>query len=237
MTEVTYAIKGESTEFNPVYVQSYLGAIGWNRELVSLIQNHLETSGEGMSRVFADARLGGIQNTLEKLGMIYLGKELMDQEARGSTSMGQLLTKFHLYHWLYDCVACLDAVACMLNATHRLDSTRKVAMNKTFIELLAKKNESLSRLIKENYGWMKELKRMRDNVIHRESPLITGGGAGPSLYMDLARVLGPNLDLDRLDATKIVQEYTQRIDWMVVEILRGMMVPERSAVTLVKQGP
>jgi len=223
MTRVSYAINGESTEFNPVYLQSYLGAIGWKKELVSLVQDHLETSGEGISQVFADERLGGIQNALEKLGMLYLGEEIIEQEACGSTSMSQLLAKFHLYHWLYDCVACLDAIACLLNSKYKIESPRKVAMNKPFIELLAKESESLSRLIEKNYDWMQELKRMRDKVIHRESPLITGGGAGPSLFMDFERMFDPSLDLNRVDAPKMVQEYTQKIDWIVTEILRAVM--------------
>jgi len=209
--QLSYTIEDEPTEYIPGYGQSYPCMIKVDPDIISRIWDHQIQLGRNVSDRVVDI--------IEKYGMVHLDKEFMEQDDR-TESLNQELVKFHLYHWLYDCVASLDAVACLLNSKLGvLENPRHVAMNSSFIEKLKKKNLSIGTLLSEEFLWMKELKEMRDCIIHREGRLVVGGGTEPCVVIDFNRAFVKGIPLHRKRIQETTEKYTKKLDAFVERIL------------------
>ena len=223
MARVCYEIKSSEAGWNPLYQQSYLGEIGWNEELLKKVSDSLTISDKYGQKMFAGELYESVIDTIEKLGMLYLGRELLGQEIRNFTGLSQMLLKFHLYHWLYDSIACLDSLARILNARFELKiAQRRVGLNRKVIGDLSVKNKELSRFLEKELGWIDDLKSMRSTVIHREGRLITGGGQEPCIVWDFKRAFVPNVDLNRVKLPDLVDEFMVKIDALCLEVISSI---------------
>ncbi len=161
-----------------------------------------------------------IVDSVEKYAMANLDKAFMEQDS-GTESLNQELVKFHLYHWLYDCVATLDAIACLFNMRFGvLQNSRSVSMNDKFIRNLEERSQETGAFLRGEFGWMKELKDMRDCIIHREGRLVVGGGLEPLVVIDFSRALVRGLPLHRQRISETTNRYSMKLAEFVQEILR-----------------
>jgi hypothetical protein len=209
--QISYAIHDEQ-EYVSGYGQSYLAHLLWNRDLVSGLEERRSQLG---GRIYE-----GVVDVVEKLGLVHLDQAFLDQDIH-SVQTNQLLIKLHMYHWLYDSVACLDSVACILNSKFEIiqDVTR-VGMNPRFIESLTSKDPSIGAFLSSEYGWMKELKDMRNTIIHRERRLVTGGGTEPCIVLDLNRAFIKGLPLHRARIPDVNREFTDKLNVFIEKALR-----------------
>ena len=185
--------------------------INVNSQLVSRIFDRRTQLGRGIHEK--------VRDIIEKYGMVNLDKAFMEQNI-GSDSLSQELVKFHLYHWLYDCVATLDAAACLFNLKFSVrDDPRHVAMNKPFIDSLKEKSPKTSAFLNKEFSWMKQLKDMRDSIIHREGRLIVGGYSDPCVVIDINRFFVKDLPLHRQRVPEITEDYMKRLDAFIENIL------------------
>ena len=220
MARVCYEIKSSEAGWNSLYQQSYLGEIGWNEDLLSKVSDSLVTTDKFGQKVFGGELFDSVTNSIERLGMLYLGREFLSQEVRNFTGLGQMLLKFHLYHWLFDSIACLDSLARILNAKYELRvPPRQTSLNRSFITRLSVKNKELSRHLEKEYKWIEDLMRMRSTIIHREGRLITGGGQEPCFVWDFARAFHPEVDLNRVELSDLVDGFMVKIDALCLDIL------------------
>jgi len=207
--QIAYTIHDEQ-EYVSGYGQSYLANLGWNRDLVSRISDHRSRVGARIT--------DGVVDIVEKLGLVRLDQEFMEQDV---ARMDQMRVKLHLYHWLYDCVACLDSVAWLLNSKYDVSDKRwEVAMNPRFIKGLTSKDGIIGVFLSSEYQWMKELKKMRDVIIHGEGRLITGGGSESCYVLDMSRALVRGLPLHRVMVPDMNREYLDKLDRFVESILK-----------------
>jgi len=209
--QLSYTIEDEPAEFIPGYGQSYRSMIKINPDIISRIWDHRLALGSNVSDRVIDI--------IEKYGMAHLDKEFMEQDAKNE-SLHQEMVKFHLYHWLYDCVASLDAIACLLNIKFGvLRNPIQVAMTWDFIGELKMKDQSIGTLLSEEFHWMDELKKMRHCIIHREGRLVVGGGTEPCVVIDFSRGLVRGLPLHRERIQEITEKYTIKLDAFMERIL------------------
>jgi hypothetical protein len=220
MVRMCYEIRSSEAEWNPIYQQSYLGEIGWNDALLERVVGSLMSVDIRGNKVLAGELFNSIVDSIERLGMLYLGQELLAQQSTKYTGLSQVLLKFHYYHWLYDSVACLDSLARILNARFDLRvPLKEVSLNRRLVNLLSPKDEDLFRFLEKEYEWIEELKDMRSTIIHREGRLITGGGSEPCLVMDFNRMFAPDIDLKRARLPNLVTEFMVKIDALCLRII------------------
>jgi len=223
METITYDFDTKEVEWNPSYRQSYLNKIGWNDELLARISNMLITKDEFGNEIFRQEVFNPVTDTIEKLGMLYLGRDMIAQDIRRFTDLGQTLVQFHLYHWFYDSVACLDSLACLLNAHLKLDlDTRQIRLDKMFLKILKKSGSELAKTIEEDLVWIKELGDTRNSIIHREGRVVTGGGPEPCLMMDFQRMFTPTFDLNRVRIPNILDDYLKKVDALCLRVISRM---------------
>lgn len=209
-----------------MYQQSYLGNLDWNTNLLERVSENLIKTDRFGNEVLGGELFDSVVDTIEKLGMLYLGRDLLSQDSRRCSSMGQMMVKFHYYHWLYDSVACLDAAARVLNARFDLGvPKKKISFNRRLVELILKKDQSLFNFLDTQRQWIDELKAMRSAVIHRESRLVTGGGKEPTLVMDYARLFTPTVDLNRVMLPSLLDEFLNKIDAVCVRVISSVPSP------------
>ena len=208
---VSYTIEGEPTEYISGLGQSYATMLRVPLVLVSRIWDRRTQLGGDVSDRIVDI--------IEKYGMAHLDKEFMEQDARPNPP-NQELIKFHLYHWLYDCVASLDSIACLLDLRFGVfKNPRDVYLNKDFIERLKKKDLSTGTLLSEESDWIMELKEMRSCIIHREGRLVVGGGTEPCVVIDFSRAFVRGIPLHRQNILQTTGKYTKKLDAFVEKIL------------------
>lgn len=209
--QVSYTLKDEPEEFLHGYGQTYPAMIKVDSELVTRIFDRRTQLGPGISEKVVDI--------IEKYGMVNLDTEFMEQDSI-KDSLNQELVKFHLYHWLYDCVATLDAVACLFNLKFSVrENPRHVAMNKKFISDLKERSPNIGDLLSKEFGWMKQLKDMRHCIIHREGRLVVGGGTEPCIVIDFNRAFVKDLPLHRRRIQEMTEEYMGRFDAFIEKVL------------------
>jgi hypothetical protein len=220
MVKISYEIKASETGWNPLYQQSYLGQLGWNKELLERVSESLVSTDKFGNSVLGGELFDSVVDSVEKLGMLYLGREFLTQESSQFTDISQMMVKFHYYHWLYDSIACLDALARILNAEFSLRiPLKELSFNRRLVRLLSSKDEDLCRFLEEQYEWIADLRNMRSAIIHREGRLITGGGQGPSLVMDYSRMFTPHIDLGRVRLPNLLDEFLVKIDTLCSRII------------------
>mgnify|MGYP005622081205 CR=1 FL=1 len=180
------------------------------------------------NRVFGGELHASVANSIERLGMVYLGREILTQEVHNFTGLSQILLKFHLYHWLYDSVACLDSLARVLNVLLDLGiAPREVNLNRRFIGILESRQKELSRVIDKEYVWIEDLRNMRSTIIHREGRLITGGGQEPCFVWDFQRAFNPNIDLNRVKLPDLVDEFMPKIDFLCHMVISEVLEEQK----------
>ncbi|MFY9606104.1 MAG: hypothetical protein WAS24_05180 [Thermoplasmata archaeon] len=223
MARICYEIKSSEAGWNPLYQQSYLGEIGWNEEMLKRVSDSLIATDKFGQKVFSGELYESVIDSIEKLGMLYLGREMLNQEIRNFTGLSQILLKFHLYHWLYDSIACLDSLARVLNARFELRVARRsVSLNRRFINNLSAKNTELTQSLEKEFEWIDDLKSMRSTVIHREGRLITDGGREPCFVWDFKRAFEPNVDLSRVKLPDLVDEFMVKIDALCLKVISSV---------------
>ena len=209
--QVLYTLKDEPEEFLHGYGQTYPAMINVDSRLVTRIFDKRNQLGMGVYHKVVDI--------IEKFGIVNLDRKFMEQDSRKDIP-NQELVKFHLYHWLYDCVATLDAVACLFNMKFSVrDDPRQVAMNKRFISDLKEKSRDSASLLNREFSWMNEIMIMRHCIIHREGRLVAGGGTQPCIVIDFGRAFVRDLPLHRKRIPDVTEEYMPKFDAFIEKVL------------------
>lgn len=225
MTKVCYEIRASGAQWNPLYQQSYLYEIGWNAGLLKRVSDALISRDALGNEVFTGELFESVVDTIDKLGMLYLGQELLAQEINRPSGPNQTLIKFHFYHLLYDCVACIDSLARIMNAKFDLGlPARGISFNNEFLGALSLKDEQFSRSIVGELVWTQELREIRNTIIHREGRMITDMGDNACVFMDFGRMLERGFSLNKVKLPDLMDGFILRIDALCLKVIS--MIPQ-----------
>lgn len=120
-----------------------------------------------------------ISDLLEKLGFLYFARDQIKNTENSKPHwepIGVMSAKYHIYNFVFDCKAFLDALAGLLNYHFNLGLSKgDIDFNKPKLrQRLTGKNADLSKVIQKHSGWIRELNEWRINLIHRHGILIFG---------------------------------------------------------------
>lgn len=127
----------------------------------------------------------GIIDICEKIGFLHLALEyIVEIEEKGA---GQRLAKYHFYNFIYNCKACLDSIAVLLN--HQLNlgfSGGKVDFrNMSFVLKLQQAGVFTKDVWKKFGQWIARIIEYRDAIIHRVGvPVLFVGNGPPPSYIN-----------------------------------------------------
>lgn len=111
-----------------------------------------------------------IRNMLVKFGFLHFSKLFLMETIKGK----QLATHYHLLNFIVLTKAFLDAVANIINHFYQLGFIgSKIDLKlQSFRDKLANFDQDLSNDIFIQKNWIEKVVNMRDEIIHRKSPLI-----------------------------------------------------------------
>lgn len=120
-----------------------------------------------------------ISDSLEKLGFLYFARDQIKNIENSRPRwepISVISVKYHIYNFIFDCKAFLDALGSLLNYHFNLGLSKgDIDFNKSkFRQILASKNMELSKAIEEHLKWIKELSDWRIKLIHRQGILVFG---------------------------------------------------------------
>ncbi len=111
-----------------------------------------------------------IRNMIVKIGFMMFARDLLQKTIHGK----QIPTHYHLSTFIFFSKAFLDAVANVLNFHYELGFERgKIDLKlKSFIDKLRNKDSDLANQISKEDDWIRSVVSLRDEMIHKKSPLI-----------------------------------------------------------------
>lgn len=121
-----------------------------------------------------------ISDLLEKLGFLYFARDQIKNIENSRPHwepIGVMSVKYHVYNFIFDCKAFLDALAGLLNYHFNLgfrEGSRLDFNKREFRQKLASTNAELSRAIEKHLEWIRELSDWRIKLIHRHGILVFG---------------------------------------------------------------
>lgn len=120
-----------------------------------------------------------ISDLLDKLGFLYFARDqikIIENSRPQWEPISVMSVKYHIYNFIFDCKAFLDALASLLNYHFNLGlHAGNIDFNKPkFTQKLVNKNAELSKAIEKNSEWIHELNEWRINLIHRHGILVFG---------------------------------------------------------------
>lgn len=116
-----------------------------------------------------------LQDSYGKLGFLFLSRDYI-RKVNGKHPLDHIYVSYHLYNFMYDCKAFLDALAVMLNDFYSIAEKRRGKIDlklETFRNKLIEKDASLTKVIKKYESWFSTVAIWRDNLIHRFSTNIS----------------------------------------------------------------
>jgi len=119
-----------------------------------------------------------IIDSFGKLGFLFLSRDEINK-VNGKIRGSHLYVYYHLYNFIYDCKAYLDAVAVMLNDFYKIGRTKGDIdfQHGDFRDAVIRKAPKLKKIIKQNIKWFDEVVKWRTALIHKFSaPLGTPQG-------------------------------------------------------------
>ena len=111
-----------------------------------------------------------IRNMIVKIGFMMFARDLLKETILGK----QIPTHYHLSAFIFFSKAFLDAIANILNFHYELGFERgKIDLKlKNFIDKLGNVDEDLANQISKEDEWILSVASLRDEMIHKKSPLI-----------------------------------------------------------------
>jgi len=167
--------------YNFLYGQSYLLNLGIELKFLDELESVFIVKREKQIDVRRDYRVQtlGVMDISEKIGFLYLALDYIKQlEGKGGYNFK--LIKYHFYNFVYDCKACLDSIAVLLN--HQLNlgfKGGKRDFRKTkFRRALETKSKFLKDFSNKFGGWCDAVIEYRDRIIHQIGVPVFQAGAG-----------------------------------------------------------
>ena len=159
--------------FNFLYGQSYLHNLGIELKLLDELESlFIIEKEDAQIQVRHDYRVQTqcVIDISEKIGFLYLALDYIKQlEVKGDYMPTHRLIKYHFYNFVYDCKACLDSIAVLLN--HQLDLGFKGG-NRDFRKMkfrraLEKKSAFFKDFSSKFGSWCDAVIEYRDRIMHR----------------------------------------------------------------------
>jgi len=114
-----------------------------------------------------------IMDSYGKLGFLFLSRDYIRQ-VNGKHPLAHIYVSYHLYNFIYDCKAFLDAVAVMLNDFYLVGKTRGYIdfKHELFRGEIIEKEPKIEKIIRKHEDWFVTVSNWRDKLIHRFSTTI-----------------------------------------------------------------
>jgi hypothetical protein len=115
-----------------------------------------------------------IRDSYGKLGFLFLARDYI-RKVNGKHPLAHIYVSYHLYNFIYDCKAFLDALAVMLNDFYSTGETEgpQIDLNrKPFREKVIKKEPKLEKIIRKYENWFSIVADWRKSLIHRFSTIV-----------------------------------------------------------------
>jgi hypothetical protein len=115
-----------------------------------------------------------IGDSYGKLGFLFLSRDYI-RKVNGKHPLAHIYVSYHLYNFIYDCKAFLDALAVMLNDSCSIGETIGVRIDlkrKPFREKIIQREAKLEKVIRKHEDWFGVVAAWRDDLIHRFSTTI-----------------------------------------------------------------
>src|SRR3989344_788821 len=154
---------------------SYLHVANYNPNSLVKLENALTTLEKDVI-IMEDLDLISLTNNMIiKIGFMLLAKEYLRKNKKRRNN--HIIGTYHIFNFIYDTKAFLDAVSMLLNQYYRLGYSKgNIDLKKeSFLNSLNKKSPKLKNEIEKHHAWIKEVILWRESVIHRLSPIILTG--------------------------------------------------------------
>ena len=115
-----------------------------------------------------------IHDSYGKLGFLFLSRDYI-RKVNGKHPLAHIYVSYHLYNFIYDSKAFLDALAVMLNDFYSIGEAKGVWIDlkhKPFREKVIKKEARLEKIMRRYENWFSIVANWRNKLIHRFSTTI-----------------------------------------------------------------
>ncbi len=110
-----------------------------------------------------------IIDSFGKLGFLFLSRDEI-RKVNGKIRGSHLYVYYHLYNFIYDCKAYLDAVAVMLNDFYHIEEKKgRIDLQKGFKDKVVDKDPKYEKIMKQYTKWFDEVTKWRNALIHKFS--------------------------------------------------------------------
>jgi len=169
-----------NTEFSALCGYSYAWQVGYKPEAFERLEKILFIVEDDPDSDFAKKLIvkdrtlvEQIQDSYGKLGFLFLSREYI-RKINGKHPLAYIYVSYHLYNFIYDCKAFLDAVAVMLKDFYSIGKIKgDIDFKwKPFRDEIIKKEPKLKKIIRKHQDWFITVAKWRDDLIHRFSTSI-----------------------------------------------------------------
>ena len=167
--------------YNILYGQSYLLNLGIKLKFLDEFESLFVVKGEKRIHHLPDYRVQTecVMDISEKIGLLYLAFDYIKGCEHAPYS--SRLIKYHFYSFVFNCKACLDSMAVLLNHQLKLGfkGGKRDFRNGQFRQVIETKTTFLKDFSNRFGSWCDGIIAYRDRIIHQIGVPIFKAGAGP----------------------------------------------------------
>ena len=220
--------------YNFLYGQSYLLNLGIELKFLDELESLFIVKKEKRIQFRRDYRVQTqcVMDISEKIGFLYLALDYIKQlEGKGGYNFR--LIKYHFYNFVYDCKACLDSIAVLLN--HQLNlgfkGGKRDFREGKFRRALERKSTFFKDFSSKFGSWCDAVIEYRDRIIHQIGVPVFQAAAGhpdeawkPSLPHCIPKKAISSIDIYIVSGKKL--EYVEIVSFCEDSVKKIMDIAE-----------